>query len=89
MTGPLPPEAGALIEIACLRVEALRVGLTEIVNLRHEVRLAPVELSASEEVRLERLAPKAVVRDGVMFVPLPRENPVTGMIDFVRQMWPG
>jgi transcription-repair coupling factor (superfamily II helicase) len=86
--GPLPPEAEALIEIALLRVEALRVGLTEIVNLRHEVRLAPVGLSASEEVRLERLAPKGVVRDAVMFVPLPRENPVTGMIDFVRRMWP-
>jgi transcription-repair coupling factor (superfamily II helicase) len=86
--GPLPPEAEALIEIALLRVEALRVGLTEIVNLRHEVRLAPVGLSASEEVRLERLAPKGVVRDAVMFVPLPRGNPVTGMIDFVRRMWP-
>jgi transcription-repair coupling factor (superfamily II helicase) len=86
--GPLPPEAEALIEIALLRVEALRVGLTEIVNLRHEVRLAPVGLSASEEIRLERLAPKGVVRDAVMFVPLPRGNPVTGMIDFVRRMWP-
>jgi transcription-repair coupling factor (superfamily II helicase) len=84
----LPPEAVALIEIARLRVEALRVGLTEIVNLRNEVRIAPVELSASQEVRLERLAPKAVVRDGVLFVPLPRIDPVTGMIAFLRQMWP-
>jgi transcription-repair coupling factor (superfamily II helicase) len=86
--GPLPPEAVALIGIARLRVEALRVGLTEIVNLRNEVRIAPVELSASQEVRLERLAPKAVVRDGVLFVPLPGLDPVTGMIDFLRQMWP-
>ncbi|MGH9896558.1 MAG: TRCF domain-containing protein, partial [bacterium] len=86
--GLLPPEALALIEIARLRVEALRVGLTEIVNLRGEVRMAPVEFSVSEEVRLERLAPKAVVRDGVLFVPLPRNDPVTGMIDFLRRMWP-
>ncbi|HEX2421441.1 MAG TPA: transcription-repair coupling factor [Acidimicrobiia bacterium] len=87
--GPLPLEAQALIEIARLRVEALRVGLSEIVNLRKEVRLAPVGLSASQEVRLERLAPKAVLRDGVLFVPLPRPDPVAGMIDFLRQMWPG
>jgi transcription-repair coupling factor (superfamily II helicase) len=87
--GPLPLEAVALIEIARLRVEALRVGLSEIVNLRNEVRIAPVALSASQEVRLERLAPQAVVRDGVLFVPLPRVDPVTGMIDFLRQMWPG
>ncbi|HEY3428672.1 MAG TPA: transcription-repair coupling factor, partial [Acidimicrobiia bacterium] len=86
--GPLPPEAVALIGIARLRVEALRMGLTEIVNLRNEVRIAPVDLSASQEVRLERLAPKAVVRDGVLFVPLPGLDPVTGMIDFLRQMWP-
>jgi transcription-repair coupling factor (superfamily II helicase) len=85
----LPLEAQALIEIARLRVEALRVGLSEIVNLRKEVRLAPVGLSASQEVRLERLAPKAVLRDGVLFVPLPRPDPVAGMIDFLRQMWPG
>jgi transcription-repair coupling factor (superfamily II helicase) len=86
--GPLPPQARALIEIARLRVEALRIGLTEIVNLRHEVRLAPVELSASEEVRLERLAPKAVLRHGVLYIPLPEPEPVMGMISFLRQMWP-
>ena len=56
--GPLPPAATALIDIARLRVEALRVGITEMVNLRSEVRLAPVDLSQSQEIRLQRLAPE-------------------------------
>jgi len=72
--GPLPPRAQALIEIARLRVEALRVGLTEVVRLRHEVKLAPVGLSASQEVRLQRLAPE--------------RSPATALAGFIRTMWP-
>ena len=86
--GPLPPAAPALLDIARLRVEALRVGLTEIVTLRREVRMAPVSLSASQEVRLERLSPKAVVRGGVLFIPTRQGDPVAGMIDFLEKMWP-
>jgi len=86
--GPLPPAAKALLDIARLRVEALRVGLTEIVTLRREVRLAPVSFSASQEVRLERLAPKAVVRDGVLFIPTPAGDPVASLIGFLEKMWP-
>jgi transcription-repair coupling factor (superfamily II helicase) len=88
--GPLPPAARALLDIAHLRVEALRVGLSEIVTLRREVRMAPVALSASQEVRLERLAPRAVVRDGVLFIPAP-SNPgqaTSAMTAFLKRMWP-
>ncbi|MGH8928016.1 MAG: transcription-repair coupling factor, partial [Acidimicrobiia bacterium] len=87
--GPLPPAAMALIDVARLRVEALRVGLNEIVNLRHEVRLAPVDLSQSQEVRLQRLAPKAVLRaqEGVLFIPAPADV-VGGLLGFIRDMWP-
>ncbi len=86
--GPLPPAARALLDIARLRVEALRVGLTEVVTLRREVRMAPVSLTASQEVRLERLAPQAIVRDGVLFIPTPPGDPVAGMIGFLEKMWP-
>jgi len=87
--GPLPPAASALIEIARLRVEALRVGLNEIVKLRHEIRLGPVDLSASQEVRLQRLAPKAVLspREGTLFIPSP-DNLIPGLLTFLRNMWP-
>ena len=86
--GPLPEAAEALLRIARLRVEALRIGLSEIVNLRREVRLAPVALTASQEVRLERLAPGAVVRNEVLFIPTPAGEPVGAMIDFLVTMWP-
>ncbi|MBS1195727.1 MAG: transcription-repair coupling factor Mfd, partial [Actinobacteria bacterium] len=86
--GPLPPRAQALMEIARLRVEALRVGLTEVVRLRHEVKLAPVSLSASQEVRLQRLAPRAVLRARELFIPAPERSPATALTGFIRTMWP-
>jgi transcription-repair coupling factor (superfamily II helicase) len=72
-----------------LRVEALRVGLTEIVALKDEVRLAPVDLTASQEVRLQRLARGSVLRaaEGVIFLPAPRPI-VSGLLEFLRKMWP-
>ena len=86
--GDLPPEADSLIALARLRVEAIRVGLDEIVKLRNEVRLGPVDLKPSQEVRLQRLAPRSVLRasEGTVFIPA---NPplVENLIDFVKRMW--
>jgi transcription-repair coupling factor (superfamily II helicase) len=89
--GEWPEAVKALLEIAELRAEALRVGLTEIVSLGKEVRLAPVDLSASQEVRLERIAPKAVLRaaESVLFLPLPRSEIATSLTRFIHKMWPG
>ncbi|MFP3881171.1 MAG: transcription-repair coupling factor [Actinomycetota bacterium] len=86
--GPLPAEVGSLISLARLRVQAIRVGLTEIVKLRDEVRLGPVDLRPSQEVRLERLEPKAVLRasEGTLFIPA-KQPLVEHLIDFVRNMW--
>ena len=88
--GPLPPRAEALIEVARLRVEAVRVGITEVVVTRREVRLAPVDLSPSQEVRLQRLSPQAVLRptQHALFVPAPEDRPAQALTDFLRMMWP-
>jgi transcription-repair coupling factor (superfamily II helicase) len=86
--GELPEEAGSLISLARLRVEAIRVGLTEIVRLRNEIRMGPVDLKPSQEVRLERLKPGAVLRaaEGVIFIPV--ASPLVGdLIEFVKKMW--
>jgi transcription-repair coupling factor (superfamily II helicase) len=85
--GPLPPEATVLLDIAILRVLAQRVGLEDVVKMRNEVKLSPVALAASQEVRLSRLVKGAVVRGPVVFIPAPPELP-GGLIDFVRSMWP-
>jgi transcription-repair coupling factor (superfamily II helicase) len=86
--GPLPPAAEALVSLARLRVAALRVGLEEMVQLRHEIRIAPVDLKPSQEVRLKRLQPQSVLQaaQGVIFIPAPRDL-VPGLIDFLQQMW--
>jgi transcription-repair coupling factor (superfamily II helicase) len=86
--GELPAEAKALVDVALLRVEALRIGLTEIVNVRDEVRLGPVGFKPSQEVRLARLAPRSVVRGSTVFLPAPRRDLAQSLIEFVRKMWP-
>ena len=88
--GALPPEARSLIEMARLRVEAIRVGLSEIVKLHREVRLAPVSLSVAQEVRLQRLAPRAVVRpaEKAVFLSAPQSDFASFLLNFVRTMWP-
>jgi transcription-repair coupling factor (superfamily II helicase) len=89
--GPLPDSATALIEIAGLRCEAIRVGLTEIVKLRREVRLGQVDLSTSQEVRLQRIAPKSVLKadEGLLFLPAPADNTIVAdLVAFMRKMWP-
>jgi transcription-repair coupling factor (superfamily II helicase) len=86
--GELPARAAALLDVARLRIEALRVGLEEIVKVRNEVRLSPVSLKTSQEVRLDRLSPRAVLRGDKLFVPAPHDSHVTNVIGFLRAMWP-
>ena len=59
-----------------------------IVKVRNEVRIGPVTLRASQEVRLDRLAPRAVVRGPTVFLPIPRGDLVQSLIEFIRKMWP-
>ena len=71
-----------------MRIAGLRAGLGEIVQLRNEVRMGPVSFKASQEVRLQRLAPRAVVRGDVLFIPVPKGEVVSGLIAFIETMWP-
>ncbi len=89
--GQLPPEAERLIEIARIRIEAIRIGIEEIVQLRQEVRLGPVNLAQSQEIRLRRLMPRAILRapTGQLFVPVPWSGDLLPyLLDFLRKMWP-
>jgi len=86
--GPLPERAADLIDAARLRVEAPRLGITEIVQNRREVRILPVTLKTSQEVRLERLAPDAILRGSVLYITPPESSPATAIADFLHTMWP-
>jgi transcription-repair coupling factor (superfamily II helicase) len=87
--GDLPPEAGSLIDLSRLRSQAIRAGLAEIVKLRDEIRLGPVDLKPSQEVRLERIRKGSVLRasEGVVFIPA-TEPLIPGLIEFINAMWP-
>ncbi len=69
--GPLPEGAQELISMAHLRVVGLAAGLEEIVQVRNEIKISPVSLSASEEIRLQRLAPRSVLRGTVAYLRAP------------------
>ncbi|NHZ70367.1 MAG: transcription-repair coupling factor, partial [Proteobacteria bacterium] len=86
--GPLTDNAQRLIDVAELRVEALRIGITEIVQNRREVRIEPVTMKASQEVRLERIARGALLRGSTLYIPSPEESPATVITRFLRTMWP-
>ena len=76
--GP-PPDAGARTcsQVARLRTQARRAGLTDITQQGSHIRFAPVELPDSRQVRVQRLYPKTVLKPAVrtMLVPVPRATP--------------
>jgi transcription-repair coupling factor (superfamily II helicase) len=77
--GPLPDEAEALIDVARLRAECVRLGLREVNVVkvtgmgapRWTARLAPLVLKASQEIRLKRLFKGAVYKDDTQQLVVP------------------
>jgi transcription-repair coupling factor (superfamily II helicase) len=79
--GPLPPPAVGLLALARLRTAALARDITEITmssvrpssGQRPTVKILPVRLPASAEVRLRRLFPGATYREELqqLLVPIP------------------
>ena len=72
--GPPPVPVLNLLEVARLREQARRAGLTDITLQGAHIRFAPVQLPDSREVRVHRLYPKTVLKQAVrtMLVPVPR-----------------
>ncbi len=71
--GALPDEANGLITIARLRRRAARAGLTDVVAMGSNLRIAPARFEDSMKVRLQRLYPKAKLVAGgeALLVPMP------------------
>ncbi len=72
--GPLPDPARALLSVAAVRVECIRIGITEIVMNGNEARISPVQLRASQTKTLKRLSPRATLKESteVLTIPLAR-----------------
>jgi transcription-repair coupling factor (superfamily II helicase) len=76
--GPLPEPARRLTALAALKVLLARWGIEELVVARGDrLRVQPVELPESAQVRLQRLHPGAELRPAsrLLTIPLPRPRP--------------
>jgi transcription-repair coupling factor (superfamily II helicase) len=88
--GPLPSPAQALIAVGALRVECIRIGITEIMTNGNEARISPVQLRASQTMTLRRLASGATFKEqsGLLTVPIKRgANPTAVLTDLLRELF--
>jgi len=89
--GPLPGPAEALIRVARLRAECVRTGVREVTVARGVIRLSPLALKASAQIRLQRLSRAAVYKEdlGQLVVPLMRgADPVVAVLTLLEQLLP-
>ncbi len=95
--GPLPEPAQALLQVARLRAECHRVGVTEVAVVAgdafmgpaYKARLSPLALKTSQTVRLKRIAPKAVYKPDVQLLEVPMakgSDPTTDLVAFLRHL---
>ncbi|MFL6139379.1 MAG: transcription-repair coupling factor [Frankiaceae bacterium] len=76
--GQPPPPVDNLLAVAAFRARARRLGVTEVSVQGNHVRFAPVQLRESQELRLQRLYPRSIVKSQVRTMLVPR--PTTGRI---------
>jgi transcription-repair coupling factor (superfamily II helicase) len=69
--GPAPAPAAALLDAARLRAECVRLGVRSVAVGGGAARLRGLELRASQQVRLQRLAPGAKASAEELLIPMP------------------
>ncbi|MGY3554222.1 transcription-repair coupling factor (superfamily II helicase) [Williamsia sp. R60] len=72
--GPLPEEVARLVSVAKLRMLARELGVKEVGVAGSQIKIAPLKLMDSQQVRLKRIYPSVVYRatTGVVGLPIPR-----------------
>ncbi|MFF4412513.1 transcription-repair coupling factor [Streptosporangium sp. NPDC001559] len=78
--GRPPQPVENLLEVARFRIRARTAGLTDVTLQGQNIRFAPVDLRDSQQVRLQRLYPKALLKQaaGTLLVPVPKTRPLGG-----------
>ncbi|WP_433498049.1 transcription-repair coupling factor [Sphaerimonospora sp. CA-214678] len=78
--GRPPREVENLLEVARFRMKAREAGLTDVTLQGQQIKFAPVSLKDSQQVRLQRLYPKSILKQatGILLVPAPRTKPIGG-----------
>ncbi|MDQ4215350.1 transcription-repair coupling factor [Microbacterium capsulatum] len=91
--GAPPAEVEGLVAIARLRRRAARAGLTDVVAMGSNLRVAPARFEDSMKVRLQRLYPQAKLVGGgeALVVPMPgpdRADPVEWTGQLLTALFP-
>ncbi|MGH9185876.1 MAG: transcription-repair coupling factor [Acidimicrobiales bacterium] len=98
--GPVPAPAQALLDVASLRAECVRLGVREVNVARgpgfggpeYVARLSPVRLRASQEVRLRRLLKESVYKpeQGRLQLPVREKGRalVSGLVTLLQELVP-
>ena len=60
--GPLPEEAQSLLKVAALRAQAKALGVTELVSTGKFLKISPLVLPESRQLRLTRLYPGSLYK---------------------------
>jgi transcription-repair coupling factor (superfamily II helicase) len=88
---PLPTPVEGLFEVAALRRLMMGAGIAEAATVAGNLRIRPIELEASREIRLQRLLPGAEWRASsrTLLIPermVPKDNVVSWAIDLLQQL---
>jgi len=60
--GEMPPEVSLLMEVARIRNEARAIGITELIWQGQHLKVAPITLPESRELRMKRLYPGSIYK---------------------------
>src|SRR5690606_16710936 len=76
--GPLPEEVERLVSVGRLRLLCREYGLEEVAVAGTQIKISPMELPDSKQMRLKRLFPGGQYRptSGVVQLPIPRTGGV-------------
>lgn len=69
--GPVPEEVSRLLAVARLRHQARRAGISDIIVQGTRIKIHPVDLPDSKQVRLKRLFPGSAYRAAAKAIQLP------------------
>ena len=84
---PFPPPVEALFEVAGLRRTMMDRGIIEAATVAGKLRVRPIELEESRQVRLQRILPAAEWRPGTQTLLAPeRVLPKTGVVAWVDDL---
>ena len=101
--GPVPDRAKALLSVARLRAECVRIGLRDVTVTKATgaaagmmpgamtARLSPVDLKTSQEIRLQRLSRTAIYKqnDELLLLPMkPKTDVIEMLLVFLRELYP-